>query len=339
MAAQLNNYPKEDSMDRRNRFSQTNHADRTPVFVTIAVVSVLAIGVAIFSPGESETADVTVSQASGTVAPDSGSRGEIADLVVPPRYLATFADGREAYNQRKYGDAVEAFEGYVERNPEKALGHYMLGLSAWKAGDLERARTALERSVEIDSVNVKALLNLGRVLIDQGRSAEAEPRIRAAVALDAGSAEVHRMLARVQGAIGQQDSAEASYRVALSIDPRDSWSMNNLGTLLIQQGRYEEALMPLARAVTLRPESPVFANNFGLALERTGHPGSATEAYRSALAVDSTYAKAARSLARVEGRVDDKPIDIAQLAAKFDDSLQSALRMRVAAKGVGKPEG
>jgi Tfp pilus assembly protein PilF len=138
--------------------------------------------------------------------------------------------------------------------------------------------------------------------------------------------------ARVESALGRRDSAEASYRVALSIDPTDSWSMNNLGLLLIDEGRYEEALQPLARAVELRPESPAFANNLGVALERTGHAGSAAIAYQSALAADSTYAKAQKSLARVYGMQDDMPIDVAQLAAEFNDSLRTSSQVRMSVK-------
>jgi Tfp pilus assembly protein PilF len=263
------------------------------------------------------------------------SPGDVAQVL--ERHIPTWTSARAAYDQRKYAEAVEEFEGYVLRNPDNAFGHYMLGLSAWKSGDLKVARRALERSLEIDSANVKTLLNLGRVFLDEGNAVEAEPRIRAAVALDPESGEVHRMLARVQSALGQRDSAEASYLVALSIDPNDSWSMNNLGLLLIEQERYEDALMPLARAVELRPGAPAFANNLGLALERTGRPGAAAMAYKSALAADSTYAKAAHSLARVEGQTDEVPVDVVQLAVEFSDSLMSAARMRVAARIVVPP--
>jgi Tfp pilus assembly protein PilF len=176
------------------------------------------------------------------------------------------------------------------------------------------------------------LLNLGRVLLDQGRPDDALVRIESAVALDSESAEVHRMRGRVESALGHRDSAEASYRLALSIEPNDSWSMNNLGLLLIDEGRYDEALMPLARAVELRPAAPSFANNLGVALERTGHPGSAALAYQSALAADSTYAKAQTSLERVYGMEDEMPIDVSQLAAQFKEDLERASQVRLSAK-------
>jgi Tfp pilus assembly protein PilF len=170
------------------------------------------------------------------------------------------------------------------------------------------------------------------VLLDQGKPDDALVRVESAVALDSGSAEVYRMKARVQSALGRRDSAEVSYRLALSIDPTDSWSMNNLGLLLIDEGRYEEALKPLAHAVELRPEAPAFANNLGVALERTGHAGSAVIAYQSALAADSTYAKAQKSLARVTGKTDETPIVVSQLAAQFNDSLRTSAQVRMSVK-------
>ena len=59
--------------------------------------------------------------------------------------------------------------------------------------------------------------------------------------------------------------------------------MNNLGLIYIQQDRSDDALLPLARAVELRSNSPVFQNNLGTALERTGHVAAAKQAYEAAV--------------------------------------------------------
>ena len=50
----------------------------------------------------------------------------------------SFSDGEAAYNAGKFGDAVKLFDQYTEQKPKNEWGHYMLGLSAWKAGDLEK---------------------------------------------------------------------------------------------------------------------------------------------------------------------------------------------------------
>ena len=315
-------------MYRSDRYARVNHSDFGPTLLIVCTGVALGTLMAC-NRGQNKTASNTTASA---VAPQAAVAGDVLDTTSKIPVIVTLASAQDAYEKRQYHEATEALEVYVLDHANNAFGHYMLGLSAWKAGDLDKARSAFERSLAIDSTNVKTLLNLGRVLLDQGKVGDAIARISTAVALDSNSAEVHRMMGRVQASRGERDSAMTSYRVALSMDPADSWSMNNLGLLLIEQGRYEEALMPLARAVELRPEAPAFANNLGIALERSGHPSAAAEAYRSALKADSTYTKAAASLARVDGKTDSTTVDVSGLAAAFNLEIQTAREARVMAK-------
>jgi Tfp pilus assembly protein PilF len=323
-------------MYRADRFSPITRPNRTPAIATSVALTIVAIVTACISHDKKKVDTSVATQPPAVVTPDTSVVVASGELEPAP---VTFASAQTAYTQRKYAEAVQSFGVYVERHPKNSYGYYMLGLSAWKTGDLDRAQEALEQSLALDSTNVKTLLNLGRVNLEQGNAEDAFRHVEAAVALDSTSAEVHRMRGRVQSALGRRDAAEVSYRLALSIDPTDSWSMNNLGLLLIDEGRFDEALGPLARAVELRPEAPAFANNLGVALERTGHPGSAAVAYQSALSADSTYAKAQKSLERVYGMADEMPIDVAQVAAQFKESLESASQLRLSVKSTAvKPE-
>jgi Flp pilus assembly protein TadD len=68
-----------------------------------------------------------------------------------------------------------------------------------------------------------------------------------------------------------------------------------------------------------------FHNNLGLALERTGHVVQAADAYRAALAIDSTYQKASVNLARVEAVKQDSsvaPVDLGALARSFVEQVR-----------------
>ena len=67
------------------------------------------------------------------------------------------------------------FATYADQHPSNPWGHYMLGLSSWKAGDLDRAERAFVRANELDPKHVKTLLNLARV---QPRPGQAEGRVR-----------------------------------------------------------------------------------------------------------------------------------------------------------------
>jgi Flp pilus assembly protein TadD len=105
--------------------------------------------------------------------------------------------------------------------------------------------------------------------------------------------------------------------------------MNNLGLILIQEGRPTEALPPLARATRLDPGVAVFQNNLGAALERSGHLMEAAGAYRAAVDADASHDRAEANLARVKD-LPDAPgtpeVDLAALAARFESEMASAGR-------------
>lgn len=243
--------------------------------------------------------------------------------VAEPR-VVSYEEAELAYTERRYGEAVELFGSYTERKPENPWGHYMLGLSAWKAGDFERAEMAFERALEIDAGHVKSLLNLGRVLLDTDRPEDALARIDEALELDSGSVDGLRLKGRAYHELGRPEDAIDANRQAILLNEEDVWSMNNMGLILIEQGRFQEALPPLARAVELRGDVAVFQNNLGMALENTGHFRAAEDAYRAAVTSDASHVVAQDNLTRVEVVKEDpnlEPVDLGQLARSFEDEV------------------
>jgi tetratricopeptide (TPR) repeat protein len=218
---------------------------------------------------------------------------------VTPGVTGSFADGEAAYRARKYADATAIFEGYTERRPANPWGHYMLGLSAWKAGDLAKSEQAFEKALSIDPHHVKSLVNRSRVFIEQKRHDEAVDGLVRASEIEPESSEVFRLLGRTYHAQRKTDEAIDAYRQAIDLNERDAWSLNNLGLLLLESRRAEEALPLLTSAVELRKDVPEFHNNLGMALEHTGRFTPAATAYADALAADPNYEKAKRNLERV----------------------------------------
>jgi tetratricopeptide (TPR) repeat protein len=226
--------------------------------------------------------------------------GEGFDEKSALKNTGSFADGEAAYRAKKYGEATAIFASYTERRPGNAWGYYMLGLSAWKSGDLTKSEQAFEKALSIDPHHVKSLVNESRVFIDQKRHDDAIDRLTRAANIDPESAEVYRLLGRTYHAKAQTDEAVEAYRRAIDLNERDAWSMNNLGLVLLEAKRADEALPLLAKAVELRKDVPEFHNNLGMALEHSGRFKAAATAYSGALTADPGYAKAKQNLARVE---------------------------------------
>lgn len=238
----------------------------------------------------------------------------------------TFEDAEGLYREKRYAEAMEAFTVYAETKPENPWGFFMLGLSAWKSGDHQGAETAFRHAIEKDSAHIKSRLNLGRVLMETNRHAEALELFQSASDLDSTSSEAFRLQGRAYDGLGRVVDAIWAFKRAIVIDGRDVWALNNLGTTLIREGRYEDALGPLARAVELEPRVATFQNNLGMALERTGYYKTAAEAYRTAVGIDSSYAKPAVSLARVEQLTEADtlpPLDLTDVVKKFLELVET----------------
>lgn len=237
----------------------------------------------------------------------------------------TYEEAESVFFDRRYPEAVELFTLYSESRPENPWGHYMLGLSSWKAGEYEVAEAALQRAIELDPRHVKSFLNLARVYLDTERPSDARVKIEEALVIDPGSSVAFRLEGRAHHQLGSLDEALESYRQAIRVDQQDAWSMNNLGLILIEQGRFFNALPPLARAVELRDDVAVFQNNLGMAFERTGYFTLAEQAYKSAVATDGSHQKAYVNLGRVEGLEDEtglEPMDLGDLAQNFMDEVE-----------------
>src|SRR5438876_2181506 len=73
-----------------------------------------------------------------------------ATKVVGP---VSFADGEAAYQAGYFSEATKLFEQYTGEQPRNVWGHFMLGLSAWKNGDLAKAekigRASCRESVDL----------------------------------------------------------------------------------------------------------------------------------------------------------------------------------------------
>jgi tetratricopeptide (TPR) repeat protein len=285
--------------------------------VTAAALLVAALGIAGCSSGSEETPPKPKppepAQARPATKPPESEPLKVVDgegFVAPsaPKITGSFADGEAAYQARKYSDAVQIFESYTERHPANPWGHYMVGLSAWKSGDLAKSEQAFEKSLSIDPHHVKSLVNLSRVFIQQKRHDEAAERLTRASEIEPESADIFRLLGRTYAVQRKTDEAIEAYRQAIDLDERDAWSMNNLGLLLLEAKRADEALPLLTSAVELKKNVPEFHNNLGMALEHTGRFRAAASSYNDALTIDPGYAKAKQNLARVEA-VESGPED------------------------------
>lgn len=99
--------------------------------------------------------------------------------------------------------------------------------------------------------------------------------------------------------------AEAAYLRALAAAPDylDAWL--NLGCLLCDQGRYDEAVRHYRQALTHLPDQPLLHFNLGVALEDAGAHREALAAYHACIDLAPDFADAHYNAARLHEELGD----------------------------------
>jgi tetratricopeptide (TPR) repeat protein len=85
-------------------------------------------------------------------------------------------------------------------------------------------------------------------------------------------------------------------------NPRAWMAHNNLGLLLVEEGRVEEGMAHYRAALAAKPDDTFAENNLANALAQLGHDDEAMEHYRRALAIEPTHAEAHNNLGNVLAR-------------------------------------
>jgi predicted negative regulator of RcsB-dependent stress response len=106
-----------------------------------------------------------------------------------------------------------------------------------------------------------AHLNLGDLLLADGRVGEALSHYRTAERLEPDYPSTHFNLGRVLLQQGRYPEAIEEFRRTLRILPADAEACNNLGVALADSGRYGEARAQFERAIRIRPDYPVARTN------------------------------------------------------------------------------
>lgn len=140
--------------------------------------------------------------------------------------------------------------------------------------------------------NAAALHMLGVLEATRENFQAAAELIGAAAEIEPANPFSHYNLGNVLRELGRREDAVASYKHALEIDPDNTATLNNCGAVLFDLGRYDEAIAAYDRAIALEPRKLQAHNNRGNALLAMERYAEALRSYDAALAIDSSHPNA-----------------------------------------------
>ncbi len=221
-----------------------------------------------------------------------------AALAIRPRSkLVLNAFGIHLYEQKRYGEAEQAFRKSLEADPDQALVHSNLAEMYMRQKQFEKAEQSVNKALELDASLGHAHTTLANLLSEKLQWKEAEKSYRTAIELQE-SVQNRVGLGIVISMLGKDDEAEQQFRKAIAFAPYTSQPYTTLAMLLARQNRLTEAEEIARQAlhieskryeqVDFQPEAAVVHNSLGEIHARAGRPEEAEKEYRLAIQKDPT---------------------------------------------------
>jgi tetratricopeptide (TPR) repeat protein len=147
------------------------------------------------------------------------------------------------------------------------------------------------------AVGVMLLLTLGMLSWNQSRMyTDAETLYRTTIRKNPDCGMAHNNLGLLLADNGRTDEAMAHYQKALELDPNHAEAHNNLGNLLKKMGRTDEAMAHYQKALELNPNYSEAHNNLGNLFTKMGQTDEAMAHFLKALEFNPNYAEAHSNL-------------------------------------------
>jgi choline-sulfatase len=210
----------------------------------------------------------------------------------------TLLDGVDAGKRGELDLERKLLSQVQESNPGMYLIPFLLGEAELKASDWKAAQAALERSLKLNPNFDQAMTALARAFHQQGMDAEALQWVEKAI--QANSQNLRAWYQKGWISVkADPDGAMAAFERALEIQPGFAMAHRDLGIMLLQKGRYNEAVTHLKQAADLGLAHPRLYNFLGIAYSRTGRYQDAVKVYTKALDKEPDFAEAHLNLSYV----------------------------------------
>lgn len=126
-------------------------------------------------------------------------------------FLLFFA--RSWLHRDVFQDKKHFWENAARTSPSAALAQFNLGVVYYDLGEKERAASQFQKSLQLDSLDIPSIVNLGTLAMERGAYAEAEARLLSAIAMNEKNGYAFGQLAQLYEKMGRPDAAkEAKFK-------------------------------------------------------------------------------------------------------------------------------
>ncbi|MGH9471594.1 MAG: sulfatase-like hydrolase/transferase [Terriglobales bacterium] len=206
------------------------------------------------------------------------------------------------YEAHDYPLALRQLRAILKRDPRQPMALDALGTIQFSQHDLEAARVTYTQLIAAAPYYSTAYAELAHTESLLGHRAAAERLYRKNFALDPSNGRALRELGLLLLEDGKMDEAQADLQRALALQPGDPYALNGLGQIQARQGDFAAAAVSLEKAVAADPKRIPSRLNLGFVYLRLNRPQETARLMQETLRLDSRQPQAYAELgiARLE---------------------------------------
>jgi len=192
---------------------------------------------------------------------------------IPDLPITTMAESAVTLQVIEPAATAPAVAPSFDKTTRERWNDYGIGLLL--QGDLKGAEAAFLKVTEIEPSYADGWVNVGRARLQEGNLAGAEEVLRRALAVDAKLAKTHFFLGTVLKNNGRYDESLSHLRTAATLYPRDRVVLNQVGRVLFLQRKFQEAVPAFLRVLEIDPEDLQAHYNLMLSYQGLGQHAQA----------------------------------------------------------------
>ncbi len=194
-------------------------------------------------------------------------------LKVEPRFMEALEQvaGLSAARSKSWDAAVERIEQQIQRVPDSAGLHYLLGNVQLQKRDWDKAERAFQKAVELKPEITAAYVGLSQVYVETHREGQALGKLDSALAVNSNDVASLMMKGTLLMNRDASVDAAAQYQRILSVSPSFVPALNNLASLCQEKlNQKDKALEFAKKARSIAPQDPRVADTLGWILFQRG---------------------------------------------------------------------
>lgn len=212
--------------------------------------------------------------------------------VVLKAQVPSLQEGIKQLDNENFSSALNTFNAIAKNEPKNGTIYYYIGEVSYRTDDNMSAEKAYKKGLSINAQCAECKVGLGRLLLDQNKTEEAQEYFESAKRLDKKNPEIYALIGEAY--------------------------LNN------KQPNGNKAVEHLSTARDMNPAVAKYWAKLGDAYELTGEHGEAMTSYETAIRKDPTISSAYISMARIWTKAKQDSIAIKDLLKAIELSPNDA---------------